>query len=212
MARGIVASKPGGMGGSASGRLIVSQDAGAPAAGIPPMDAGTNVQFIEVIKANVGDIVDFNVGADGMASNITLIKTGTLISGSYQDNITVAAGESILIGSTANVEGTILLNGGLLTITDSSYVSGKIESSIDGSYMFVDNACTIEGKVEMTGASTMSIKNSTIEGKISSMNNTFAAVQGCTVNGKLEVLNAVTCKTFGNTVLGQVNTPGCPAK
>lgn len=229
MARGIIATKPGGASGSGNGKILVTDGtdtsgltsgviSSVPISGVVTgslsasaiLDPGSVLGFSDIGSSSVGDVVDFVIGADGLATKITTYKPGKVITGNYTDNIVANAGEAYLINGAANFDGKITINEGYVAIVDNSHIEGKIESSTAGSFLLADGV-VIEGKVEITGAGTMSIKNSTVEGKISSTGNTFASVQGCQIKGKLEILNAKVCKTSGNTVEGKTNTPGCTA-
>ncbi len=209
MARGIVTKKPDG--GGTAGRIILTDpigDAIGRDAAIVS-EIGAVLPYSEVNQSELGDIVDFAYDGKEASHLATTIK-GKVITGSYQDNIIVGDGESVVINA-GNLEGKISVNGGFLAIVGSSFLAGKIESATAGSFIMIDNQSTIEGTLAISAASTFSLRNSTVEGKVESNGNIFASVIGCTVRGKLEVVNAKICKCSGNTVEGKTNTPGCTA-
>jgi hypothetical protein len=213
MARGIITKRPGG--GSPTGRIIVTDPlAGGTAddrgATIALTDVGTSVDYTEACSSQEGDVVDFAYDGKEASHLVTTIK-GTVITGSYQDNVVVGLGQAVII-SGGNLEGKVTVNGGFLAIVNNTFLAGKVESTVGGSYIIMDNQSTIEGKLEMSGPSTLSVKNSTIEGKLSSNGTDYTSVMNCNIQGKLEVLNARVCKCSGNTVQGQTNTPGCTDK
>jgi hypothetical protein len=221
MARGIITVKPS-TGGTTAGRIVLTDGSPGSTTTItagdssgattttkigPALAVGTSISFTEIIKANISDIVDFIYDVNGVASGINLVSAGTLVTGTYTDNIVVASGQSVLL-SAANFDGKIIVNGGILALTDSTHAEGKIESSSAGSFVIIDT-CTIEGKIEVTNAGNLIMQNTTVEGKISSNGNAFASVTGCTIKGNLEILNASQCFSSNNTVVGSANTPNC---
>lgn len=221
MARGIIVAKPAGGSGapSTAGKIMVtnpsteySTSAGgtsdATAVRSAEVNYGQCIDFIEGNGSIVGDYVDFIY--DGVLAT-KVASTGTksiLISGSYSDNIVIAAGQSYTILD-ASLEGKITNNGGTLVVSGKTLISGKIEAPGANSQVFIDSGCAIEGKLEVISASVMTVNGSTIEGKIQSNGNSYASVKGCTIRGKLEVLNAKVCQCSGNNVQGDTNTPGC---
>ncbi len=219
MARGIIVAKP--AGGTTAGRILITDTSssatsstGTATSGTtsatPALTLGSYVSFNEDTTAKVSDIVDFTFDATGAAAKLTLVKSGTIVTGTYTDNIVVAAGQAVLINGAANFDGKITVNGGILIVIENTHAEGKIESASPGSFVMIDG-CTIEGKVEVTGTGTMIIQNTTVEGKISSNGNIYASVTGSTIKGKIEILNATSCFNSGNTIAGESNTPNCKA-
>ena len=228
MARGIVTTKPGGTGGSANGKLLVTDgtdSSGGSTGGVSSgtisgvgagsLSAAVNiypgavVDFSDIGSASVGDIVDFVIGTDGMAAKITVFKPGIVITGVHKGNISVAAGTSLLV-TAGKIDGKIEVNGGVLAFVENSDIQDDIKTVTDGSFVFIDSS-RVEGKVKVFGASYLSVRNSKVEDKLVSKENIFASVVGCKINDNLEVLNAKTCSCSGNTVGGKTNTPGCTA-
>ena len=209
MAKGIIVKRP--SSGDPNGRIIVTDPIGDASGRDATMvsEVGAVLTYSEVNQSALGDIVDFAYDGKEASHLATAIK-GTVITGSYKDNVVVAAGQSVVINA-GNLEGKISVNGGFLAVVGSSFLAGKIESATAGSFILVDDQSTIEGKLDISNTSTLSVKNSTVEGKISSNGNVYASVMNCTIRGKLEVLNAKVCRCSNNTVIGETNTPGCTA-
>lgn len=207
MAKGIVVKKPSGP--DPYGRIMVSDPTDSSGHGITIVsEIGSIVTYTETNNSAEGDVVDFNY--DGKeASGLTTSIKGTVISGTYQPDITVKAGESVLLSGAVLNGVLITVNGGILTVINNTVIKGRIVSTVDGSFIAISDGTAMNGNFEISGASTFSLKNSTSQGSLVSTGSDYAAVTGCTIKGKLEVLNAKVCKCSGNTVSGDINTPGC---
>jgi hypothetical protein len=231
MARGIIAAKP--SSGTTAGKIMVTNGAigtssggsvsggtgdttdsnggaiegsiGGPVTAPAPLPVGASVSYTQTISANLGDIVDFNVGTDGSATGITVYKAGKYITGEFNGNITVNEGDSVFIS--AHIDGKILVNGGMLTLSDKSHVEGKIESSVDGSYVFLSGT-HVEGRVAVAGASYLDIQTSAVEGAVFSDGNLYSAVMNTTVKGKIEATDAKSLIIKNTTVDGKVSSTG----
>lgn len=227
MARGIITKKPAGT--TTAGRIIVTNpeslggisDGGTGDTGTGTGDAvgadpvsleyGQGIDFTEATLSNVGDIVDFifdgqlGSGLSGGAGS------ATVITGTYQPNITVGAGETVLLQA-ATLNGVLITNnGGTVIACDNTIIKGRITSAIAGSSVIITTGTSMTGDVSISGASILSVKGSATAGAIQSDGNTYASVIDCNIKGKLEVINATVCKCSGNVVSGGTNTPGCTA-
>lgn len=196
MSRGIVAGKPNS--GNPNGKVMVTEGAIDPT---QPLEPGTILKYTEQPKANDGDLADFDIDpATGMPINIVQATAGIVYTGDVTGDITVGAGQSVMLKA-AIYEGTIINNGGYLTIVNQSVVSGKIQSATAGSYIFM-NGSSFDGKLESSNGGYLSVVNSSVTGKLTSNGNKFVAVQGCTITGKSEVVNAASTNCSGNTLNG----------
>lgn len=210
MAKGVITIKNNPSGGS----LRITENNDPPPIGggrgaTAPLAAGDTANFTEAYAGNVGDLVSFTIDANGNATTLATLAPGTVITGSRSGTITVTSATPTLI-TAATIDGKVTVSGGgILVMTNASYLGGKIEASGTGSVVIVDINCRIDGKSETTGITTLVINSSTIDGKVSSTGDQSVLITGNTIGGKLEVLNAGTCRTSGNTVAGSVNTPGC---
>lgn len=219
MAKGIVGKKPGG---GATGRIIVTDPtSGDGLGGIsdggssdvvggtdPSLVVGQIVPYTEDSQSVVGDVVDFQYDGSS-ASHLNTTSKATVITGTYQPDITINKNESVLL-TAATLNGVLItINGGCLVVIDASVIKGRIVSSVDGSCSVISDGTQMNGNFEFSGASSFSMANSTTQGSVVSNGNNYASVVGCTIKGKLEVLNAKSCNCSGNTVTGGTNTPGC---
>lgn len=212
MAKGIVGKKPGG---ATNGRIIVTDPTAGDGSGriddggaAPNLVLGQVVDYTEVDASVVGDVVDFQY--DGRsASHLNTISKAVVITGTYQPNITINKGETVLLMA-ATLNGVLITNnGGCLTVIDNTVIKGRIVSTVDGSCSVISDGTQMNGNFEFSGASSFSMSNSSTQGSIESNGNNYASVTGCTIKGNLEVLNAKICNCSGNTVTGRTNTPGC---
>lgn len=212
MARGIITKKPGGS--TPTGRILVTDPTesadGRPVDTLVPVQLGQLVDYTETSTSEEGDVVDF--AYDGkQASNLNTTTKATIISGTYQPDITINKGESVLLNA-ATLNGVLItVNGGCLAVINNTVIKGRIVSTVDGSSVAISDGTQMNGNFEVSGVSSFSLQNSTSQGSILSSGNKYASVIGCTIKGKLEVLNAKVCNCSGNTVTGGTNTPGCPA-
>jgi hypothetical protein len=169
--------------------------------------AGESVNFTEAYAGNVGDIVDFQLDANG-ATGLATVSAGTVLTGPQNGKINVGANQSALIKG-ANVDGKISLSGGgTIVISDKTSLEGKIEAS-GASTLIICAGVTIEGKIQTTGLKMFVLKGSTTEGKVISTGDTYVSISGNTIKGDLEVANAATCNipagsnnVSGKTTLG----------
>jgi hypothetical protein len=216
MARGIITTKPtgaGGTGATTAGKIIVTEGTVASHDGTGDatpaalaLETGSTISYPSGTTEKEGDLVDFSIdAASGTAKINSVVKTGTLITNSTE-NIIVSAGQSVVIAGT--VEGKVTVNGGILAIAEKSKIGGKLESSTAGSYIFA-NSAIISAKVEIIGASYVSLQGTTIEAKVTSDGTNYTSVKDCIINGSLDVINSADCKCSGNTVDGKTNTPNC---
>lgn len=221
MARGIITKKPGS--GSPTGRIIVSDPTNGDSFGgisgggsdsasaeTTSVYVGEEIPYTEITPSNEGDVVDF-VYDGKIAIGIRTAVKGTVITGTYQPDITVGKGESVLL-TAATLNGVLItVNGGTLTVVNNTVIKGRIVSAVDNSCILISDGTSMNGNFDISAASSFSMQNVTSQGSITSNGNTYVSVTGCTIKGKLEVLNAKVCKCSGNTVSGGTNTPGCTA-
>ncbi len=208
MARGIVTIKPASTNSgkimstsssasSSGGSTGSSGTATDPIAGIAALPIGTIVPYTQDTTANLGDVVDFVVADDGSAVDIKVFKAGTYLTGEIHTNVIVNAGDSVLVS--AHVDGKIIVNGGMLTLAEGTHVEAKVESAVDGSYIFITGA-HIEGRVAVAGASYLDLRSSVVEGAVFSDSNLFASIADTSVKGKIEATKA-TSLTIKNVVV-----------
>jgi hypothetical protein len=218
MARGIIKRIPDG----GTGRIIVTDtlSSGVISGGggsdsvdsvggtAPSLELGQVVDYSEASSGVIGDVVDFQYDGSS-ASHLNTVSKATVITGTYQPNITINQGETVLLMA-ATLNGVLItINGGCLTVIDNTVIKGRIVSTVDGSRTVISDGTQMNGNFEFSGASSFSMSNSTSQGSIESNGNNYASVTGCTIKGSLTVLNAKTCNCSGNTVSGSTNTPGC---
>lgn len=205
MAKGIITTKPSGSVGT--GKITVTNSSSSSGSSTAAaMEPGSTVDYSSSTASNLGDIVDFTIDASGMATNIKTIQAGTVITGVLNNDLTVAAGESVLLNGT--IDGKVSINGGSFVAINKSKIGGKMDSKTAGSCVFVYDS-VVDGKIDVSGASEFVLQNTIVEGKVNSDGNIFASVTSSTIKGNLDVTNATTCKTSGNTVDGKINTPNC---
>lgn len=180
-----------------------------------------------------GDRISFGLtkkkGGGWNGTNLTLDSAGTHIGSNTTQNITVNASDTYLIDSGATMTGTITMNGGMISISGGSTVTGVItgtaeffviedNSSMNGGsdltgtgtstcFMSV-NECTAGGNVVSDSWKTAEVLNSTISGNVDSNNDTNITIMSNTVSGNLTITNATSCKELNNTVSG--TNSGCP--
>src|SRR5437899_2065782 len=129
MAKGIVVKRPGGM---EAGRIIVIEGGFVSADGrAAAIDAGTIVSYIEESKAQVGDLVDVTVDSTNNGKGITVTAPGKVQTGEIADPLEVGPNDNITINA-GIFEGTITLNGGVLTIIGGTTISGMISAPVAG--------------------------------------------------------------------------------
>jgi hypothetical protein len=220
MARGIITKKPGG--GSPNGRIIVTDpNSGLNTGGLSaggsdvvgadmPVDLGQDVPYTESCSSNEGDVVDFNYDGKEASGLVTAFKA-TVITGTYQPDITVNKDQAVLLNA-ATLNGVLItVNGGSIAVVNNTVIKGRISSAIDGSNIVISDGTQINGNFDISGASSFVLQNSTSQGSLTSNGNLYASVTGCTIKGQLTVTNAKVCRCSGNTVSGGTNTPGCTA-
>ncbi len=215
MARGVIKKKPIA---TELGRIIVidpisssgTTDPSREAIEVVAVKLGQVVDYNEASASEVGDVVEF--AYDGReASHLAPITKCTIITGTYQPDITINKDEYVLL-NTATLNGVLItVNGGNLIVINNTVIKGRIVSTVDGSSVAISDGTQMNGNFEFSGASSFSLTNSTSQGSIESNGSTYVSVTGCTIKGKLEVLNAKSCNCSGNTVSGGTNTPGCTA-
>ena len=207
-ARGIVVGKPN-TGTGAAGKMLVTAGSSDAPDNLAPGDA---IKFTEDAKANLGDLVDFAVSPDPagelLASGLTVVVAGKVVSSNVIGTVTVGAREVVLVLGGAVITGKVSVNGGTLAIVDNSSVEGKIENA-GGDVFVVGPGARISDGIAASGPGSLVVSDATIGSKLSSSGNSFVAVRNCTIKGKLEILTAGICKSSGNTVEGKTNTPGC---
>lgn len=210
MARGIITKRPGGS--TPTGRIIVTENTDDRPSDLAVLGAtlGQYIDYTEDCSSEVGDVVEFAIDG-GQGSHINTISKSTIITGTYQPDITIRQGETVLL-TAATLNGVLItVNGGCLTVINNTVIKGRIKSAVDGSCVVISDGTSINGNFEFTGASSFSMVNTTSQGSVESNGNNFALVTGCTIKGQLSVLNAKMCRCSGNTVSGGTNTPGCSA-
>lgn len=195
MGKGIVANKP--TLGSNTGRLMVTDGTDLKPVAAP----GTITKYDEINKANDGDLVSFTIDpATGMPSKMVQDSVGKVYSGDVSEDITVGAGESVLLKD-ANYEGTIENNGGYLTVVGQSTLTGIIRAKTASAFIMM-NGANFTGKLESSNGGSLSVVSSTVTGKITSSGNAYVGIQNCTLAGQSNVTGAATSNCFGNTLNG----------
>ena len=204
MSKGVIVRRPGGA--MPTGKIIVVENFSANGVIFKP---GTVVSYTEVNVSEEGDVVDFS--HDGrLASGIISSIKGTVITGDYDPDLTINVGQSYLISAGILKGVHITVSGGYLVVVQNSEIRGRITSSVPNSCILIDNGTTMNGDINVDGASILSVKNSTTAGSISSDGSTFTNVTDNVIRGNLSVTNAVECNCIPNNVTGNTNTPGCP--
>ncbi len=224
MARGIIVAKPGS--GTAGRIMVTDPSGGADGTGgtttttttgadgttstttAPPpaaLSVGKSISFTENCTANLGDVINFNIDANGNGAGISVFKAGRFIGTDTKGNITINAGESVLLA--AHLDGKVIINGGMFTVNDGSQVDGKVDASGDGAYVFISGS-RFDAKIAVNGASYLGIQNSTVEGAVVSNNNIFAAIINTTINGRINADNAKQLIVQNCKVDGKVSSNG----
>ena len=156
-AKGILQSKPPNPG--ESGTIIVTEgetvrppptdDPDAPA--VITINPGDAVSFTEPTKATEGDLVEFTITFEGdgslVAEGITVVASGTLITGAHDGNVTVGAGEGVVI-SGASVGGNVKVDGGVLVITGGSVIEGNLKAD-DDAFILIDDGSRVVGHIDV---------------------------------------------------------------
>ena len=207
MSKGIIVRVPGG--GMPAGKIIMIEGSTVSADGrAAAIDAGTIVSYIEASPAQVGDLVDLTVDPTNVAKGIIIRTPGNVISGVIPDNVEVGPADVITLNA-ASLEGTITVNGGIITIIGGTTLSGVITAPVAGSVILIDQKCAIDGAMMVKTASIVSVRNSTFNGRLSTNGTNFTAVETCTIKGRLEVVNAKDCYSAGNQVDGSDGSGAC---
>ncbi len=229
MAKGIIVVKSSGAGSTSTGMIRVTD--GTPTSSVGSVDSGTStvgstdsvvvvgvaptpaeigstVSFTQSTNSNVGDLVDFSIGADGNAAGISTLTAGRVITGEHRGDHTVAAGESVVLLN-AHIGGNVKVEGGILTITGTSHMEKNVGSLVANSYIFIDGRVHIEKNVEMKAAGYLIVNGAEVEGNVNSDGSIFTSVSNCRIKGGLQIINAVSCKSSANNVSGRTNTTGC---
>jgi hypothetical protein len=146
-----------------------------------------------------------------------------------QSNLTVNAGESVIVKAGASITGKVAVNGGTLIVTEASKAAGNLSLSAGGFVLCEDNSiisgtdfnvdgsngtliirnCKVNGKLSTSGNKVLTLISNTHQKDITSANDGTVTIQQNNVSGNLTVTGAASCNTTGNTVTGTTNTPGC---
>jgi len=98
-------------------------------------------------------------------------------------DITIIAGQIVVIKNGVTIEGDVKVEGGTLTVTEGSTIKGKIDAK-DGATVTVEDGSEIEGDILMSGSGgSLTVTGSTVKGKVSS---TEANLVSITSNIKIE--------------------------
>ena len=202
MAKGIISVKP--SAGAPKGKIVVTDGKSSTGSTTQTIEIGTEVDYTRSVNESVGDTVEFIFDPALGAVITNVVATGGKVIGNSGDKLVVAANEVVII--TGTQDGKVNVNGGNLILAAGAKVTSKIESATPGSYI-ISNGALVSAKIEITGASYVSIKKTTVEGKVGTDGTIYTTVRDCTIEGSLEVINTGDCHCSNNQVDGNTNTP-----
>ncbi len=211
-ARGIVTKKPDG----GNGRIIMTDlDSHSPSA-----EPGDIVLFFDnpagTYQSKVGDYVTFDIGTSSSGTpeglNLLKISTGQIISGTYNQDLTIGRDQALIVTRTGNVGGKISCNGGILVI-----IGGRLRGSVevDNGSVIVTEGARVRG-ISFDPLSTipadaiLSIQNSTVNGNLKLKRGRdlkhFGKISYSDIYGKVATSGIDTVKLIGNSHFDDVSS------
>jgi len=183
---------------------------------------GVSVAVGDVNNDGIGDVI---VGAPGATAGTTSNAGEAFYF--QRGDVNVGPGETGLIDDGATVDENLEVDGGDLTITEGSTITGNVEV-INGGTLTIEDGSTVQGNVIVSDAGILVIEDATVDGNINTQNLVSVTITGSTINGNInsdsdgtviiidnpsisgnvEIINPTSCTESGNIVTG--NNSGCP--
>ena len=150
-------------------------------------------------------------------------ENNIVIDSDFDDNLEVVYGHRVTITG-ATIGGNVDVDGGFVTVKNSSTVDGNIEIknsavtitdsiidgnvNVDGGMVIIKNDSTVDGNIEIKNGGRVILDDVVIDGNVKAEDSGFVIMTGNSIDGNIEIINHKgMCFLMRNLVDG--NNSGC---